>query len=115
MLDGRSLVIMYHNLDIYNEVCSDISMHPWWLFTKRHPSLSYMVSAILSVLMGSQPRGFQVFDNVRYVYAILLITAAILFLYVRLWKISAVKCCCKGYVPKLGTMESRRGLFRRTH
>ena len=56
---------MYNKLDVYNRYVNEIKMHPWWIFVKFNPSFCKMTAAVISVLMGEQPRGMQIFDQIR--------------------------------------------------
>ena len=40
-------------------------LHPWWVYVKFYPFMFKKVSAVMSILMGDQPRGLQIFDQVR--------------------------------------------------
>ena len=55
----RASCMMYSNLEMYSDSVKHIRMHAWWLFLKGHPSLHRKVSAVMSVLLGSQPKGIQ--------------------------------------------------------
>ena len=55
----RASCIMYKNLEIYADCVKNIKMHAWWIFLKGHPSFHRSVSAVVSVLLGSQPKGIQ--------------------------------------------------------
>ena len=56
---------MYSKLKIYNISVKEIKLHPWWEVVKIFPYMFKKVSAVLSVLMGDQPRGLQIFDQLR--------------------------------------------------
>ena len=56
---------MYSKLCIYNRYASEMKLHPWWEYVKLYPFMFKKVSAVMSVLMGDQPRGMQIFDQVR--------------------------------------------------
>ena len=59
----RSTCSMYPNLSYYNKHIDKISMHSWWLFVNKYPYMSSKVSALFSVLMGSEPRGLHIYDK----------------------------------------------------
>ena len=56
---------MYCKLNIYNNYVKEIKLHHWWIFVKFYPSFCKMTASVISVLMGEQPRGMQIFDKVR--------------------------------------------------
>ena len=56
---------MYSKLRNYNCCVKMIKLHPWWEFVKNYPFMFKKVSAVVSVLMGDQPRGLQIFDHER--------------------------------------------------
>ena len=59
----RATCLLYPELDIYRNVIKQNTMHCWWSLTKAYPYLRKHVSAVFSVLMGCQPRGFQCFTQ----------------------------------------------------
>ena len=62
----RATCSMYHSLTYYNNTVLNISMHPWWIFINKNPYLTPKVSALFSVLMGSEPRGYHIYEKCRF-------------------------------------------------
>ena len=56
---------MYAKLCIYKHHVTEMKLHPWWEYVKFYPFMFKKVSAVLSVLMGDQPRGIKIFDQAR--------------------------------------------------
>ena len=38
---------------------NEIKMHPWWILVAKEPSLMPLVSSVMTLRMGGQPRGMQ--------------------------------------------------------
>ena len=62
---------MYPNLHYYNKHIDKISMHPWWLFVNKNPYMSHKVSALFSIFMGSEPRGFHIYEKNTFSYCMI--------------------------------------------
>ena len=55
----------YSDLDLYLDVVTDIKPIVWWYFVQANPTYFRKAAAVVSVLMGGQPKGLQCnFDNV---------------------------------------------------
>ena len=48
---------MYKGLYIYCSSIDKISLHAWWLFVKDSPDFYVKVSTVVSLLLGTQPKG----------------------------------------------------------
>ena len=48
---------MHDKLVMYRECVVKIEMHPWWSLLRIRPYLNKAVSSVMSVLLGSQPKG----------------------------------------------------------
>ena len=63
ILQWKLTCSMYDKLNVYNRCVHEMKLHPWWMFVKFYPSFFKMTAAVISVLMGEQPRGFQIYDK----------------------------------------------------
>ena len=54
----KATCLFYPELEVYRDIVKRNTMHVWWNLVKIHPFLHKYVSAVLSVLMGGQPRFF---------------------------------------------------------
>ena len=55
----KSSCIMYPELKYYIKGVSEIRMIVWWSLARKHPHLMNKVSAVVAVIMGSQPKRLQ--------------------------------------------------------
>ena len=51
---------MHEKLVMYRECVVKIEIHPWWSLLRIRPYLNKAVASVMSVLLGSQPKGLQV-------------------------------------------------------
>ena len=51
--------ILYSKFDVYRNCVCHMGMHPWWQLARHKPNLTNLVSGVLAVLQGGQPRGMQ--------------------------------------------------------
>ena len=57
----RASCMLYPELKIYLRGVSNIKMHVWWSLVQVHPHTFKKISAVMSVLMGNEPKGLQCF------------------------------------------------------
>ena len=55
----RYSCMFYGDLKMYLEVVTDIKPIVWWSFVQSHPVFNKKAAAVVSILMGGQPRGLQ--------------------------------------------------------
>ena len=55
----KASCILYQDLSLYMKCVNTIRMNSWWVLAKKKPYLVYKISAVMAVLMGNQPKGFQ--------------------------------------------------------
>ena len=55
----RASCLLYRELFVYRESVKGIKIHPWWILVAKKPSLMPIVSSVMALLMGEQPRGMQ--------------------------------------------------------
>ena len=51
--------MLYSELDVYRNCVCHMGMHSWWQLARHKPNLTNLVSGVLAVLQGGQPRGMQ--------------------------------------------------------
>ena len=51
--------MLYSELDVYRNCVCHIGMYPWWQLARHKPNLTNLVSGVLAVFQGGQPRGMQ--------------------------------------------------------
>ena len=59
MYEWKATCLMYNSLNIYSKLTHTIQMHTWWVVTQRVPHIYKQVSAVMAVIMGSQPSSMQ--------------------------------------------------------
>ena len=58
-LRWRYSCMFYDDLNMYLEVVTDIKPIVWWSFVQSCPTFHRKAAAIVSILMGGQPKGLQ--------------------------------------------------------
>ena len=58
-LRWRYSCMFYADLDIYLDVVNDIKPIVWWSFVQSFPTYHRKAAAVVSILMGGQPKGLQ--------------------------------------------------------
>ena len=55
----KASCLLYRELYVYGESVNGIKIHPWWILVAKKPSFMPIVSSVMALLMGEQPRGMQ--------------------------------------------------------
>ena len=53
----KATCLMFSSLSLFRKATSNISLNCWWYYVKNKPAMFKRVSALVAVLMGSQPTG----------------------------------------------------------
>ena len=55
----KCTMLMYPELRLYRECISGPQMHSWYIYLDKNPSMYLSVTAVMSILLGGQPKGIQ--------------------------------------------------------